>query len=298
MMEEQMLRIGELSRRTGVSPETLRAWERRYRLFSPARTEGGFRLYSSGDVARILAMKQLLATGVAASEAARRVVATGAVSVASEPPAGGFEQRVVALRDALLSYDEPRAHGAIDAVLAEFDPETLMRAVFLPILREIGDLWEAGQLSVAQEHFASNLMRRRLDGFARGWDVGVGPLAVLACPPEEEHDIPLLIFGIALGNRGWRITYLGARTPVEDLLRAISTLDPAVVVLASPRADAFDELEATFRSNGSNVQLLLAGAGATPELAGRLNALLLEQDPVSAASRVAALGLPEDGRAR
>jgi DNA-binding transcriptional MerR regulator len=298
MMAEQMLRIGELSRRTGVSPEALRAWERRYRLFSPARTEGGFRLYSSGDVARILAMKQLLAAGVAAGEAARRVVATGAISVASKPPADGFERRIAALRDALLSYDEPRAHAEIDAVLAEFDSETLMRAVFLPLLREIGDLWEASQVSVAQEHFASNLIRRRLDGFARRWDAGVGPVAVLACPPEEEHDIPLLMFGIALGNRGWRITYLGARTPVEDLLGIVSTVHPAVVVLASPRVEALEELEAPLRSIASDVRLILGGAGPTAELAGRLNAMLLEQDPVSAASRVAALALSEDRRAR
>jgi DNA-binding transcriptional MerR regulator len=286
---ENLIRIGELSRRTGVSPEVLRAWERRYGLFSPHRTDGGFRLYAPGDVARINAMKRLIAEGVAAGEAAQRIVASPA-TVGGSPGASHFEVRLGVLRTALASYDEASAHTAIDQLLMEFDADTVMRSGFLPLLAEIGELWEAGRLTVAQEHFASNLLRRRLSGLARGWEGGIGPLALLACPPDEEHDIPLLMFGIALGNRGWRIMYLGPRTPSDDLLSAIGVVQPAVVVLASPRQEAFTELVTPLRRVPGEVRVAIAGAGANAVVAGRMGALLLEGDPVSAAAHIATRG--------
>ena len=88
-----------------------------------------------------------------------------------------------------------------------------MTELVLPYLAELGRRWEGGQASVAHEHFASNLLRGRLLGLARGWDRGAGPRAVLAAAPGELHDLPLIIFGLALWERGWRITYLGGDTP-------------------------------------------------------------------------------------
>jgi DNA-binding transcriptional MerR regulator len=288
MTGEHLLRIGELSRRTGVSPEALRAWERRYRLFEPRRTEGGFRLYSASDVARIMAMKQLLAEGVSASEAAQRVVAQPEESA---PAAAGdrplIERRVRVLRDALLTYDEAGANKLIDQLLMEFDVETVMQMAFLPLLHEIGELWEQRAIGVAEEHFTSNLIRRRIGSFARGWEDGVGPRALLACPDNEEHDLPLLMFGIALGRRGWRITYLGPRTPTNDLLRAIERVHPALVVIASPREDALRALAAPLSKIRDGVRIAVGGAGATPEVARRIDALLLNDDPVSSAVRLA-----------
>ena len=75
-----------------------------------------------------------------------------------------------------------------------------------------------GDATVAQEHFASNLIRGRLLGIGRGWDSGEGPRAVLACAPGEQHDLGLIAFGLTLNRRGWRITYLGPDTPVDSLV--------------------------------------------------------------------------------
>jgi DNA-binding transcriptional MerR regulator len=292
MANENLIRIGELSKRTGVSPEVLRAWERRYGLFAPRRTEGGFRLYSSADVARINAMKRLLAEGVSASQAAQRLASAPLSGVEATDGPSLFDERRDALRQALLSYDEASAHAVIDQLLMEFDGEAVMRSAFLPILHEIGELWEAGRISVAEEHFASSLIRRRLGGLARGWEDGIGPRALVACPPDEEHDIPLLMFGIALGNRGWRITYLGQRTPVEDLLKAVEVLRPQLVVLGSARPDTFGSLIARLANAPSGVHVAIGGAGATASIAEEMKASLLEGDPVSAAARVASNGLP------
>jgi methanogenic corrinoid protein MtbC1 len=175
----------------------------------------------------------------------------------------------------------------------EFDADTVMRAAFLPILQEVGDLWEQGQLTVAEEHFASNLIRRRLSGLTRGWEDGIGPRALLACPPDEEHDIPLMMFGIALSNHGWRITYLGARTPTEDLAKVVETLRPSLAVLASPSADAFETLAPSLRTLAEKVRVAIGGAGATEPLANEVGAMLLRDDPVTAAAEVAALGTGE-----
>jgi DNA-binding transcriptional MerR regulator len=295
MTQEGLLRIGELSRRTGVSPEVLRAWERRYHLFSPNRTGGGFRLYSASDLGRIHAMKRLLAEGVSASEAAQRVISGVPDAAAAGRPANGslFDARRDALRAALLSYDESAAHAAIDQLLMEFDTDTVMRSAFLPVLHDVGELWERGDVSVAEEHFASNLIRRRLGALTRGWEEGIGPLALLACPPDEEHDIPLLMFGIALGHHGWRVTYLGARTPGEDLLGAADALQPSMAVLASPRAEAFEAMAPTLRKLAATVRVAIGGAGATERLADEIGAILLRDDPVTSAAEVASLSAKE-----
>ena len=290
MQEESLIRIGELSRRSGVSPEVLRAWERRYQLFAPMRSEGGFRLYSASDVARITAMKRLISEGLAASEAARqvRIEQTPQASIGPSPvPPPLLEQRLAGFRAALLSFDEQESQAVIDRLLLELDIETVMRHLFLPVLQEIGQLWEQGRLTVAQEHFASNLIRRRLGGFARGWDEGTGSAALLACPPEEDHDIPLMMFGIALANRGWRITYLGARTPVEDLVKTARRTAPACVILASQDAQAFTAVAASLHKMAKEIRIAIGGAGATQEVAAACGATLLSGDPIAAAVDVA-----------
>ena len=283
-----MLRIGELSRRAGVSPEVLRAWERRYHLFAPRRTEGGFRLYALSDLARITAMKGLLTDGMSASEAAQQVLRGPAPAVEAPPPAPALlEQRIGALRAALLSFDEAEANRAIDHLLMEFDGEAVMRSVFLPVLHEIGELWEQGRLNVAQEHFASHLIRRRLGGMARGWEDGSGPKALLACPPSEEHDIPLMMLGIALAKRGWRITFLGARTPTDDLAQAVRSVAPAIVVIASPDPAMLAAMSSCLREISKSARIAIAGTGATRPLADDCGAMHLSGDPVSAATEIA-----------
>ncbi len=109
--------------------------------------------------------------------------------------------------------------------------DTLLSEVVLPYLRELGERWERGEASVAQEHFASSVLRGRLLGLARGWGLGLGPTAVLACLPGEQHDLGLIAFGLALRARGWRIVYLGSDTPIETVEEVSRQLDPSLVVL-------------------------------------------------------------------
>jgi DNA-binding transcriptional MerR regulator len=278
------LRIGELSRRTGVSVELLRAWEKRYGLLDPARSGGGFRLYSDADVERVQSMQRHLGEGLAAAEAARRAASPAA---ASTPANGGLvDASRGELAEALAAFDEARSHAVFDRLLATFGLDTVLGEVVLPYLHELGEAWERGDVTVAQEHFASGLVRGRLLGLARGWGGGVGPLALLACPPGELHDLALIAFGLALRARGWRITYLGQDTPLDALAAEAQTLKPRAIVLALTRPETAAESRELKRL-ARDVPVWLAGAGATEQLAKRTGARLLDGGPVAAAERVA-----------
>ena len=188
MNDASHLRIGELSRRSGVSPELLRAWERRYDLLQPTRSPGGLRLYSLEDLERVRLMSRHIANGLAAREAAalagRAALggeatpdAAGGAPAAGPAPGAPFDPRSsrAALGRAVEAFDEPAAQAIFDELLAEATIDALLSEVVVPFLHDVGDRWERGELSVAQEHFASNLLRGRLLGLARGWGGGSGP---------------------------------------------------------------------------------------------------------------------------
>ena len=303
MNEDSHLRIGELSRRAGVSPERLRAWERRYGLLQPIRSPGGLRLYSLEDVERVRLMARHIADGVAAREAAALAARAelGAAPdwgdpaeterprtalAAFDPPAARAE-----LARAVDSFDEPAAQAVIDQLLSAATIDAVLAEVVVPFLREVGERWQRGQLSVAHEHFASNLLRGRLLGLARGWGAGTGPLALLACPPGERHDLGLIAFGLALRARGWRVALLGGDTPAESIVRATNMVSPALLVVSATAPDLLSPLnEDLARLAAEGRTIALAGAGATeppPE-----GVLILSGDPVGEATRVSELATP------
>lgn len=285
-MDEPYLRIGALGQRVGVSPELLRAWEQRYGLLQPVRTEGGFRLYSSADERRVRAMRRHLDAGVSAAQAARLALADTPEDEAA--PSTGFAALRGELRAALDRLDEPGAHAALDRLLASLTIETVLRDVVLPYLHDLGDRWERGEISVAQEHFASNVLRGRLLGLARGWGNGSGPTTVLACAPGELHDLPLMMFGLVLAARGRSVTYLGPDTPVATIREALAALHPERVVISATAGRRLRAAKAELAELALEVPVALAGAGASAGLAREVGATLLADDPVTAAERIAA----------
>ncbi|HEX7106225.1 MAG TPA: MerR family transcriptional regulator [Acidothermaceae bacterium] len=225
------IRIGELARRTGVSPELLRAWETRYGLLQPTRSAGGFRLYTAADETRIRRMTRLIADGVSAAEAARQALTGDDARPALEPPI--VDQLADRLRAALDAFDGAGAHAVLDRLLAAVSVDAALTDVVLPYLRDLGDRWAAGRATVAHEHFASNLIRGRLLALARDWDRGAGPALLLACLPGEAHDLGLITFGILAARRGWRVTFLGADTPLDTIHTAIRDTHPSLTVLVA-----------------------------------------------------------------
>jgi DNA-binding transcriptional MerR regulator len=285
---ETVLRIGELSKRSGVSPELLRAWERRYGLLRPTRSSGGLRLYSLEDLERVRLMRQHLAEGLAAAEAAALVSRPTLGDEAARPALRPASARGD-LADALDNFDEPRAQAVIDRLLAAATVDALLTDVVLPYLHELGERWQRGEVSVAQEHFASTVLRGRLLGLARGWGRGLGPLALLACLPGERHELGLIAFGLALRSRGWRIAYLGSDTPLDTIDKAARVLAPALVVLNAVTDERVRPVAAQLRTLAEQHPLALGGSGANVGDAAELGALILTDDPIAAAERVTAL---------
>lgn len=280
---EGLVRIGELSRRLDVGPDRLRAWERRYGLLRPVRTTGGFRLYSPEDEQRVRDMQAQLARGLSAAQAAEVVLA--AQSPAALAPLSDLRTRLAA---ALAEFDDVGANAVLDRLFAVHGPENVMRDVIYPYLRALGEAWERAEIDVGQEHFASNLLQSRLFSLVPGWDHGAGPRAVLACAPGDQHSLGLTGLGVALRHRAWRVTYLGADTPIAAIAHAVETLTPRIVVLSSTMAHNLSPLEDELRALATSVRLTLAGAGVDPALAQRIGAELLAMDPVTAAEHLAA----------
>jgi MerR family transcriptional regulator, light-induced transcriptional regulator len=279
MAEEARLRIGELSRRVGVSPELLRAWETRYGLVDPQRTQGGLRLYSREDERRVREMRRQLAAGLSAAEAAR--VARGGPG---RPVSG--ERFLGQLDRALTLLDEPAAQAALDRTFESLGLETALAQVILPFLRTLGERWATTERTVGQEHFASNVIGGRLRTLARGWGDGERPCVLLACPPGEQHELGLLCFGLLLRRRGARIVYLGADTPTPDIAIAVAELEPALVVLSATRAQRFVDVADEIRALGARARVAIGGAGASGDLARSLGVEPLAGDLVAAAAAV------------
>lgn len=272
------LRIGELSRRVGESPELLRAWETRYGLVTPERSPGGLRLYSEEDERRIRSMRRHIDAGLSASEAAR-------MAKGGDPPAPeSLDEIGAALERSFAELDEPAAQVALDRAFGVSGVAYGISEVILPLLRRFGSDWASHEKSVADEHFASNVIGGRLRGLARDWGQGIGAGAILACPPGELHELGLLAFGLLLREQGWRITYFGAETPVGDIAGALGRLRPAIVVLAAVTPQRFLDSAAEIAALAARVRVAIGGAGASPPLAETLGVELLGVELVDAAA--------------
>ena len=278
------LRIGEFGRRVGVSPDLLRAWERRYGLLRPVRSPGGFRLYTAEDAARVSRMRQALGDGLSAAEAA-------GIALADEPRAsreGPAPDAVARMLASIRAYDEPGVHAALDEGLAAFGVDVVLRDLVLPTLRQVGLEWQQGTLDVSHEHFASHVLRGRLLALGRLWGRGGGPLALLACAPGEEHDLGLIAFGLVLRSYGWRILLLGADTPVATLVHAAETTRPALTVVTSIDPARLEAEAPALRGLADLVPLVLAGPGASDAVCEQVGVSRLDGDLVAAAGEVAA----------
>ncbi len=284
MSQSGRLRIGALSKRVGESPEVLRAWETRYGLVVPERTPGGLRLYSELDERRIRAMQRHIAGGLSASEAARLAKL---VEDSDSLPGSGptLSDLGAALERSFDALDEPEAQRTLDRLFASVSLESALAGVILPFLNRLGRRWAGAEVSVAQEHFASNVVGGRLRGLARDWGAGVGPRAVLACPPAERHELGLLCFGLVLRARGWRITYLGAETPMAEIASALDDT-PSVVILAAVDSQRFEDVAQQIVELATLTSVAIGGAGASGVLAERLGVEALSDDLVEAATRL------------
>ena len=287
---DPLLRIGELSRRTGLSADVVRAWERRYDLLRPSRTAGGFRMYSVDDISRLRLMQHYLARGVPTSQAAGLVhrVQTAALDANPGVPAGDVRKALRVMRDSLDSFDDGPAERTLERLLGVFAPGAVLRDVVLPYLSELGERWACGEATIAQEHFASSFLEGWMRAMARGWSRSGPHRAVLACVPGERHTLGLIAFGLALHDLGWRITYLGADAPVRAAGHAADAVAADVVVLSAALpatlATNLDDLRSLARTRA----VAVGGAGTAGNRSRWLASRTLPADPIVAAHALTA----------
>ena len=218
------LRIGAFSRRVGVSEALLRTWERRYGLFSPARTAGGYRLYGPDDERRARRMLANLRGGMSAAESARLVLGGAA-------PA---EDVLGELVQAWEAFDVERAHRALDLLLAAPEPEVIACRSILPRLDRLADDGDRH----AHVDLALRLLETRLLAHAGGWHDAPGPLALVGAGPGEPTAIRAIAFGLSLHRLGWRIAYLGAGVPLATCISVAESLRPDRIALITDADDA------------------------------------------------------------
>ncbi len=255
--------------RTGVPADTFRAWERRYGLPMPSRTAGNQRLYSERDLAIISWLRDQTRDGLTISQAVALFrsedndspasITREGVSPSSDPEAqarssqnGARRDRLAAYRDevieALVAFDAARADRAVEEALALLPLEDVCLNVLEAALVEIGERWLRGEVSISSEHYASHFVMRKIGtlfNLSRP-EVGRGPL-LAACVEGELHEVGLLLTCLFLSRRGYRIVYLGANLPIDDLVEATKRTKPALVLLSASTHQGAEHLIAASR---------------------------------------------------
>ncbi len=254
--------LGSVLRETGINADTLRAWERRYNLPAPERTEGGHRLYSERDIEIIkwLIRKQEegMRIGQAVKHWHRKIEAgedplyeplflqQGAELAADLSQIESFRRRWVS---ACLAFDEAQAEQAANEAFTRFSPEVAFTEIFLPAIREIGQRWYEGNVTVQQEHFASALLMRRLDALITTSPPPTRPeKMIIACPPKEEHTLSLLLLTLFLRRRGFHVVYLGTNVPLAEFRETVDAIQPNLILLAAQQLNTAAQLERTVRA--------------------------------------------------
>lgn len=237
---------------TGVKPDTLRAWERRYGLPNPERTTGGHRLYSQRDIDTVHWLVARQEEGLSISHAvnlwhaleaegkdplaemrmAEQDTATSTVTELSKgDPITTLRQKWIA---ACMAFDEPAAQHALNQAFALFAPEHACFEILQKGLGEIGRGWYEGRVSVQQEHFASALAVRRLDALLMATPPPTRAGRILVgCPPDEQHTFSPLLLLLLLRRQGWDAIYLGVNVPLEQMQATIERTHADLIILSA-----------------------------------------------------------------
>lgn len=267
--------------RSGLTPELLRAWENRYGVVEPGRTEGGQRRYSDRDVERLRILRL-------ATEAGRRIgdvadlpedelaalVREDAEARLEARPATIPRDTTEAIRAeamaAARALDAAGLRAALSRAVVGLTPEIVLDEVVGPLMRTMGEMWERGELDPGEEHLASGVVRRVLsemiDAVTTEAESGPAPRIVVATPTGQRHEIGALMAAVAAAAQGWRITYLGADLPAESIVAATRRTRPRALAisLVHPEDDpeTRDALERLAEAVDPGIEVLIGGAAA------------------------------------
>lgn len=298
--------IKAVVQQTQVNISTLRAWEQRYGIPRPNRSEHGHRLYSQRDIGIIKWLKQCTEGGLAISQAVAMLSETS-FSAADEGertdpvPGAGWSDLCRQFMAALADINLRQAHLLINTACTLFPIETVLLELFQPALVEIGERWRSGDACVAEERLASNFIRQRLLGLMQlHAPFAAGPRVICACPPDEQHEIGLLMFALLMEQRGWELIYLGQSLASDGLDSFLERLSPALlcvsVSLVEHVAGLLEVCEIVDHLPGRQIRIGYAGRAFDlyPELQQRMPGTFLGNDLREAVNRAGDLGATID----
>lgn len=242
-----MYTIKQAATLTGVPETSLRAWERRYAVVTPQRTDGGYRLYDDRSVAVVSTMRGLLEGGWSAAEAAR-AIRNGEVPATRPARAGSvgrtkpdFANAATYMEGFLIAaarMDTSAIERNLDCAFALGSFEHVVDSWLFPTLEALGEGWVRGEIDIAGEHAASHAVFRRLSAaFEAAASASRGPRVVVGLPPGSQHELGALAYATALRRKGHNVLYLGRDVPADSWGRAVATHEAKGAVLAVPTLD-------------------------------------------------------------
>ena len=274
--EEPRHPISVVAQRTGLSPDLLRVWERRYGVVAPGRGGGGQRVYSDADIARLRLLRDATAAGRSIGQVAslgtpalaQMVQEDSASRAADRPVEKRRELRtlVEALVVLTAELDAPRLDATLRRAAARLGLPQFLNGVAVPTLRRIGEEWHAGRLSPAHEHLASSIFHDIVaDTLRLAMPDAAGPVVVVATPAGERHVNGALSIAALAAVSGWNVVYLGADLPAADIANAATSTDAALVALSltqsADRRRLTDELRLVREALPANVAVWVGGTG-------------------------------------
>lgn len=287
--------IGDVAKLTGVSTSTLRAWEVRYQLLTPNRTDAAYRKYSERDVETIRRMRLLVDSGVPARRAA--VIAREPADPAADAPPRQPGAPLIGDHDALVNvarrYDPVALRSLLDEAFAVANVERVIDDWLMPSLARLGEQWKAGSVDVAVEHFLTAAVMRRLSALFEATPAQ-GARVIVGLPPGSRHELPALAFAVCLRRAGIDALYLGADVPLDSWTAVIDQTRPHAVVIAASTPLEVPAAQLTIQ------QIRRAGVAAV-YVGGRSAASLTDSTPLphalhaAAVTVAAALNAPKPG---
>ncbi|MFM9107936.1 MAG: MerR family transcriptional regulator [Chloroflexota bacterium] len=257
--------------RTGVPADTFRAWERRYGLPQPNRTDGNQRRYSDRDIATIAWLRDQTSTGLSISQAVDlfrqrdRDTPDELTRNVSEAPAvgdGRLARFVEGIVESLVAFNASQASRVLEDALALLPVEQVCLEILQPVLYEVGRRWDAQEIGISAEHFATSWVIRRLGAlYNQAEQVPGRGLILAACPEGELHEAGLLLTSLILTRRGMNILYLGPNLPTDDLITTVQRLKPEMVLLSASTVASAERLALACRE----IRARFSG-GAGPEI--------------------------------
>ncbi len=254
LSSEPVYNIKSVSEQTGIPPVTLRAWERRYEFPLPYRTETGYRLYSEYDIAAVNWLKGKTEGGMTIAQAVKLLLSLiergenplvkgMAIKNIVESDFQSIEQVQPALVEALIRLDETEARRIMEYAFNMYTLEQVMIEVIQPTMVEVGDRWHAGEISVATEHFSSNLCRLfLLNAYEMTAESAQKGSIVAACAPGELHELGLLMLTVLLRAHGWNVLYLGANIHLERFAETVFKVEPQLLLFSATTEETANTL--------------------------------------------------------